>query len=423
VPVAAVVAAALALASVATVGTAGARARSQTAPKVLKIASLGFQTFYTDLAKGAGARFADANKNKELPGGRTVDYVGLVDDKATADGTVAALRQLKEQIGVWGVAGAVSTYVTPDYVNQNKLPVIGWGTNDAYCTHGAKQTWYLFGITGCLNAADQIYGNAAWSASLVDLAGGTKGVTVACISEDNDSGKHGVVTVCNGAKAIGLKVSFEDATVPPAPIVVSDYSPWVQKIMTANNGKPVDMLLLLPSVANVIGLSTALRQAGYQGINSNPTGYSPALLVPLAGTVAYTQWATGESATQANNSEMAKILTSFGNAGVPADKVGLVALAGWFAADMFVKIAKKVGKNLTPEAFAKAAAKFTYEITDTIGPTTYPYAFAAPTPCAQEIKSDGTKFTIVTTYSCYDNVDIKTGKLIPYNKVNANKKY
>jgi hypothetical protein len=415
-------AAVLALASVAGVGPAGAEMHSQTAPKVLKIASVSFAQNYGDLVKGAQARFDEANKNKELPGGRTVDYIGLIDDKSTADGTVAAVRQAKEQQGAWAIVGSGSQYITPDYVNQQKLPWVGWGINDAFCTHGANTPWYLIAITGCLNPANPPYGNSAWPAAVAKQIDGAKGNTVGCIAEDNDTGKRGVATVCNGAKAVGFKVLFADASIPAQPFVVSDWAPYVQKILTANDGKPVDVMLVLPTLPNVIGLTTALRQAGYAGLNSNG-GYAPALVAPLNSAVAYTQWATPESAAQVNNTEMTKILASLNKGGTTLDKVTQVALIGWYSADMFIKITKKVGKNLTPEAWAKVAKSFTYELPDTIGPTTYPQAFAAPTPCSQLATSNGTAWNVSQPYGCYDSIDNATGKLIPYDKVKATTKY
>jgi len=89
-------------------------------------------------------------------------------------------------------------------------------------------------------------------------------------------------------------------------------------------------------------------------------------------------------------------------------------LAAYFSADMFVKIVKKAGKNLTPEAFAKAAAKFTYEIKGTIGPTKYPKARKQGAPSGTLALSDGTKYSIPVPYACYSNFNYKTGKKLKY---------
>jgi hypothetical protein len=205
--------------------------------------------------------------------------------------------------------------------------------------------------------------------------------------------------------------------------VVSDWSPYVQKIMTAGaNGKPVDVVFNLPNITSELGLSAALRQAGYPGLDTNPAGYSAQLIVPFTGATAYTQWATPESATQEGNAAMEDIVASLNAVGIETSKISQTALSAWFSADMFVQILKKAGKNLTPEKWAKAAAKFTYEIKDTIGPTVYPTAFAAPSTGAQLVKSDGTQWNVTQKYGLYDLVDTKTGKLIPYDNA-KNKAY
>jgi hypothetical protein len=422
--VAAAVAAAVGLSTAVTVAPSVARVRSQTAPKVLKIASISYSAFYADLAKGAQARFDDANKNKELPGGRTVDFIGLIDDKTTADGTIAAIRQAKEQEGVWAVVGSVAPYLTPDYVNQQKLPWVGWGINDAFCTHGAKTPWYIIAITGALNCTNAAYGSAGWSGAVAAQLGGANGKTVGCITEDNDSGKSGLKIVCDAFKASGFKVAYADANVPAAPAVVSDWSPYVQKAMTSGTGgKPIDVFAVITNVSTGLSATASITQAGYPGVIATTGTYAPVLTGPMKGANSFIQWATGESVTQEGNTEMTKIVQSLARAGIPADKVTQTALAGWFSADMFVKIAKKAGKNLTPEAWAKAASKFNYEIKDTIGPTTYPNAFAVPTPCSELAESNGTAWTITQPFACYDSIDNKSGKLVPYSDTNGNVKY
>ena len=58
-----------------------------------------------------------------------------------------------------------------------------------------------------------------------------------------------------------------------------------------------------------------------------------------------------------------------------------IAATGYYSADMFIQILKKVGPNLTPEAFQQAAANFTYSIPNVVGPTYYPAGFQTGPPC------------------------------------------
>jgi hypothetical protein len=412
-------------ASAAAAASAGAKTHAassrgiDTAKKTIKIATVSYVGVYADVAKGVKARFDQANQKKELPGGYTIDYIGMIDDKSTADGEVAAIRQATEQDRVFALVGGIMPYLAADYPNQQKLPIVSYSVNDSGCSHHSKTPWYLFGFTGCLNPLDPEYASPSWPGAVDAQLGGGKGKTAACISEDNDGGKQGVRTVCEfNATAFGFKIVYQKATVPPAPSVVSDWAPYVQDIMTANNGKPPDVLFNLPGIASVIGLSAALKQAGFQGMNTNPVaGTQPQLTALAAGWTSFTQWATPEAATQLNNQDMANIVTQLKNAGV--DNIGFAALLGYFSADMFVAITKKAGKNLTPEKWQKTASTFTYAIKDIVGPTAYPRAWSVGTPCSQLAESDSTKWTITTKYNCYPVVDLKKNKLIPYDKVKA----
>ena len=55
------------------------------------------------MGKAAQARFDEANKNKEVPGGRTIKYVSTAADEGTPDGALATVRGLVEQDGVFAV--------------------------------------------------------------------------------------------------------------------------------------------------------------------------------------------------------------------------------------------------------------------------------------------------------------------------------
>jgi hypothetical protein len=421
------VAVALCLAFGATANIGAAGMRSAAAPKTLKIASIGYSQFFPDMAKAAQARFDEANKNKELPGGRTVDYLGLIDDKSTADGTIAAVRQAVEQDGAFAIIGTANGFYTPEYINQHHVPTIGWGVNDAFCTHGSKTPWYFFGVTGCLNATPQTpFTNTAWPYSVVKQMGATgqapKGTTAGLIGEDYDIGKQGIETVGAGVEAAGFKIVYKKATLPPPPQVVSDYAPFVQDIMTSDNGQPPDVFFIVTAVSNALGLGTALTQAGYKGIDTNAIAYSPALTTTAKGWSAYTQWATPESADQ-GNTDMQKIVDTLVAAGIPKNVIGQTTLLGWLSADMFIKIAQKAGAKLTAEKWQKVASKFTYQLPKTIGPTSFPQGFAAPTPCAQLATSTGTTWQVTASYECYDLLNETTGKLIPYKSVNGSVKY
>jgi hypothetical protein len=209
-----------------------------------------------------------------------------------------------------------------------------------------------------------------------------------------------------------MKVVYAEAALPAPPATVADFTPYVQDIMTSNDGKQPDVAFLVVAPSNVYGLGPALSQAGFTGVNTNAVAYVPSLAALTKGWQAFTQFATPEAPAP----EMATIVSTLKAAGI--DPVGQPGLAGYYSADMFVEVLKKVGKNLTPERFQAAAAKFTYSIEDVVGPTVYPAGFKAGTPCGQLAESDGAKYAVTAEFACYDLLTKKGNKwvTVPYPK-------
>ena len=67
-----------------------------------------------------------------------------------------------------------------------------------------------------------------------------------------------------------------------------------------------------------------------------------------------------------------------------------------------VKSSLKSSKTLTSASVQKAAAKMTYQIKDTVGPTTYPasYKYSVKSCATLEYDADGTAFEIVQPFKC-----------------------
>lgn len=387
--------------------------------KELKIATVAYSQFFGSLTDGVEIRLELANDSGEVPG-YTFDYIGLIDDQFTPEGTVAAFRKAKEQDGVFAVIGNQSPAPPTEYVNEQKLPVISWGTTDNYCTHGSTQTWYWFSITGCGAPVNATYGfNLGEPAG--ELMGNTAGKTAACIGEDYPNNVENMKKLCASFEAAGIEVVLTDASIPAPPAVTSSWSPFVQKLMTANDGKPVDVIGLGTGPQGAAGLVPALVQAGYKGMMIYGVGPAPEQTQVLKGVTAWSNFATPYSTT--DNPEMAKIVDSFKAAGIAADAISGTALSGWLAADMFVKIAKEAGADLTAESFAEAAKTFTYELEGVAGPTVYPKAFAGPTPCSELTQSDGTTWKVVRPYTCDHVFNVKDGTLDDYDDIDPDLQY
>ena len=117
--------------------------------------------------------------------------------------------------------------------------------------------------------------------------------------------------------------------------------------MTADNGEPPDVIFLTVSQDTLQGgFQTALADAGYEGIGTNAVLYSPLATALVKGGSVLTQFATPEAA--ADIPAMQEFVDAV-EAFAPGEPINQPTIAGYIAADMFIKALKKAGKNPTPE--------------------------------------------------------------------------
>jgi ABC-type branched-subunit amino acid transport system substrate-binding protein len=413
--VVAIVAAAAVVGAFAVTGVAGARVRHGArgvSGDSIKIGGL-TDANQPEAIAGAKAAFDAANAGGGV-NGRTFDYVSEQNDSGDVSKSLALGKQLVQQDGVF----AVVPVMTPNAANaeaffeQQHVPFFGWGINTGFFDNA-----YGFAFTGAIVPPPPVKSaGSTWGDLISQLyknqgdSSGAKGKTAAVISEDNDSGKTGAKVIGASAKYAGMKVVYQKAAIPAPPATVGDYSPFVQEFMTANDGQPVDVAFIVTSFTNVIGLSRALVAAGFPGILTNAVAYDPRIVSAAQGQTVFTQFSVPEAAP--DNPNMQKVVDTLEQY-LPSDQqITQGVLAGYFSADFFIKAVKKTGKNLTPEALAKAAAKMTYQIKNVVGPTTYPSAFKYGAPCGTLVQSDGTAYSVPVKYACYTNITLK-GKPIP----------
>jgi ABC-type branched-subunit amino acid transport system substrate-binding protein len=412
----ALVAAAAMVGTLAASGIAGARVRTDARGVTSDTITVGGLTDnqQPEASDGAKARL-DAQNDAGGVNGRKFDYVGGQNDKGDVSQSLALGKQLVQQDGVFAVVPVVTPNAASaeQFFGQQKVPFFGWGINTGFYNNP-----YGFGFTGAVVPPPPVTtAGSTWGDLLSQLyksqgdSKGAKGKTAAVISEDNDSGKTGAQVIGASAKYAGFKVVYQKAAIPAPPATVGDYSPYVNDIMTANSGKPVDATFVVTSFTNVLGLSKALQAAGFTGVLTNAVAYDPRLTATAKGQTVFTQFSIPEAAPA--NANMQKVVDTLKKY-LPADQpITQGVLAGYFSADFFVAAVKNAGKNLTPESLQKATAKMTYQVKDVVGPTPYPDAFKYGTPCGALAQSDGSAYNVAVKYSCFTNISLKTGKAIP----------
>jgi ABC-type branched-subunit amino acid transport system substrate-binding protein len=370
--------------------------------------------FGPGVSPAAKARITEANNSNEIPCGRKINLVDSLDDQGSPTTNLSAIRTLVESDHVFAIVPADTPFVESgeNYVNQHHVPLIGWGVSPSFCTSTNQSDMYMFGFNGCLSPPPPYTYETAiagpLTAKLLEANGnGGPGKTVAIIGDQSDSSKIGVTSIATQDEAAGLKVVYTQNPMPAPPAPVTDFSPYVQALMSSDGGKPPDVITFTSGPNLAFPLSTALQQAGYKGVIEHQT-YAPQVVGAAKGSYANNTFATTESTTPA----MQQIVATLHGAGVTT--IGQPELSGYFAADMFIQILKKVGPDLTPERFQQTAANFTYDIPGVIGPVYYPAGFQAGAPCGEEMYSNGTKWTIAVPYQCFgQDYKLQNGKYVP----------
>jgi branched-chain amino acid transport system substrate-binding protein len=360
---------------------------------------------------GARARFARANAEGGVHG-RRIELIEVIDDTGDPARAAAAARRLVETDGVLAVVPLVSSVLTPEVqavLTDAGIPSFGWGPG--FCDPIA------FGITGCWPAAAELdgtgLGEALASPAFVAAVAATfpDGTSTVVVGDGGTAGRAAVDRVADLATAQGLRVVASDATFPPdAP--VGDFDPWVDRILTADAGRPAELVIQVGRVVDILGLAYQLRVRGYTGAQASPRTYDPALVLsyPLRyridGMLVGTPFTPVETP---DDPAIAQAGTDLRAAGIPGDMLGSPALlAGYWAADLFLQLLDAAGPDPTPAALVAAADGFTYD-GGGVGPSTWPAAHAAPVACTHLMRVvgftydnglPGGRFDIVTPRTC-----------------------
>ncbi|MFK0044484.1 ABC transporter substrate-binding protein [Streptomyces sp. NPDC090741] len=361
----------------------------------------GYSKKDTDL--GAKARYLRANAEGGI-NGRKIDYLGAEDDGQDPGKNMAAARKLVQQDKVFAVAPMSSvTFSGADFLEQEKVPTFGWGTLPSFC--GPK---YIYGFNGCLVPSPGGTLNQTWPEGIGRLVGGAQGKSVAVIANDSDAGKFGIRTFQQGFAAAGFKVAYAKASVP-ATAVPSDWSAYVKEILQSNDGKAPDAVVSVMQTPNNIGLFTALKRSGFQGLLSDPTDYDPGLLAKdatkqaLDGVHVLLQFQPFESADPKTAQFKADIKAASGGQEVP---LSMHMLTGYMSADLFVSIAQKAGKELTVESFQAAAQGFS-DTGTLVGDRSEPKGQKDSFGCGALVQLRGGAYEVSVPFSCRQPVPFK----------------
>jgi hypothetical protein len=360
---------------------------------------------------GAKARFNRANAEGGV-NGRKINFLGAVDNKLDPSLDLPTAKKIVQQDKAFAVVPVVSPVLSQggQYWIQNKIPFYGWGIGPSFCNND-----YGFGFSGCLVPTETKDEVSTASSGLIDKLLGIpngKGKTVAMISEDDTSGSFGIKVIEAAFVADGWKVTYDKASIPSGS-AVTDFSPYAQAILSSNGGKAPDLMFHVTTVPNTIGLSAALKAAGFKGPQENAVIYDPAFLKSaqaqqaLDGGYTFIQYGSFQEDTAANRQMLKDV-----EAVDPGQKSLTQDIAiGYYSADIFLHHLQKAGKNLSRAGFIKAANDgSSYEVPGGLGKISFPDNHQNSVACGSLVQIKGNTYVAKVPLTCYKNVPLSVLK-------------
>lgn len=361
----------------------------------IKVGGNVYDLYYGDARIGVEARLKELNDAGGVHG-RKIEVVDIVNDNNEATKSLENVQRLVEQEKVFALLPIMSGgFGGGDYIVDNNIPTFGWGTHPAFC-----ENTNAFGFTGCVTNPTLTKGSNALGTGLEALLGNTD-ATVAFLGEDNDSSKGGVELLVASVEDKGFEVVLDDTSLPAPPDVLADASPFVSKVMKADNGNPPDVVYIVATLSGT-KLAAELQGAGYEGKIFTPS-YSPLLL----GTPGYdnvfinTQFSM-DPEVPANAAMLESVRA------IKADaELNLAISAGYWTTDFFIAALEKTGEDLTVETLLKTLNDgFTYEVPEVVGQSTWPENHETSVPCSAITEVKGGAFVPVVPLTCGENIDV-----------------
>ena len=368
-----------------------------------KTSAVGQSEAQADL--GAKAAFTAANKAGGV-NGRTINYLGSADNKLDPSQDLPTVKKIIEEDKAFAIVPMVAPVLAQGgtYLITNKIPFFGWGITPAFCNNQEG-----FGYTGCLVPLTKSNEVSTASAGLMDKQLGIpngKGKTVALIAEDDVAGQFGVKVIEAAFVSDGWKVTYDKASIPNT--AVTDYTPYSQAILTSNGGKAPDVIFPVTTVPNTVGLTTALKNAGFTGPLMNAVTYDPKFLAGASGQALQKEFVFIQYGPFENGAAINKQMLADVQAVDPSVKVLTQDIAiGYYSAEIFLNDLKKVGKTLSRASFLTVANDgSTYSVPGGIGDVSFPKNHQDSVPCGSLVQVQGQKYVQTVPLTCFKNVPL-----------------
>ena len=362
----------------------------------IRIGGIFQKSFFADAQGGAQARIDRLNAAGGVHGRKLV-LVDMVDDGADVAASQAAAKRLVEQEKVFAIGPIASAaFQAGDYLKEQGVPFFGWGISPTWCGNEVG-----FSLVRCIDSSRSttITDMTPVYAKLLGVDS-MKGKSAAIVGDDNDTGRAQIQPMAYSYDKAGVTVAYQKAVLPAPPAVVGDFTPYATDIMTSNNGGPPDVVNLLASATNAIGLGSKLRELGFTGAILNGILYAPAAVSVAK------LFTTSVSSNVFEATDSPGITQTIEDLDANDTPHSLAALTAYWATEHLIQVLDKVGPALSREAFVKVLNDgFTFDGKGVFTDLTYPDAHdEGIPPCATMVSSDGTQFTVAVPFTCGKSV-------------------
>lgn len=349
-------------------------------------------SLWGDAVEGAKARFERANAEGGVHG-RQITLAAEEDDGLDSNRGIDAARRLAESEQVFAVVPALTA--VPSYADvlcDEVVPYFGWGFTEAYCDNNVG-----FGFNGCQVPTVDEYSSSAGDTFGAVLEG--TDMTIALVGNESAAARTGIENLASALEAGGLDVVLELAALPGNQ-PITDASPFVQQLMTSNDGGPPAAVWYIADFANTNTMTQAMTAAGYEGAQFNAVGYDPRLAETemFEGSYTILQWLPFEESDNPFVAQMIEDLDEH----APDAAHSLVTAAGYIAADMFVAGLEATGPELTVDSFLATlnGGDFSYDPEGLFGGSHWPLNHVVPTPCGTIVQLEDGEYSLAVPLTC-----------------------
>jgi branched-chain amino acid transport system substrate-binding protein len=352
---------------------------------------------YPGVCDGAKARFARANREGGV-NGYTFNYVGCTDDGQNPQTNRDATQDMVTSKHVFALVPYTSGVSNQGaYLNQQRVPYLGWGISTDYCGWSDRQ--FGFSVTSAISCTSAT-GNKAFFSSVGISAylAATKKAPSSVKAAFVGTGDHATVVSISAfrkiGKALGLDVVYAKTPLPGAGAPpLSDYTPIAQDVIASGAN-----FVAIPTNPNVLfGLIGALKAGGYTG--DIEMFFADSRLAALAGQLDKVYAMTPNfGSPQFPGAQWNAIKADLAAIGSKAPLDGSGTITSYASADLLIKAIGEVKGAVTAEAVSKVinGGGFSYQPAgNVICPSTWPAAHVVPSNCAAMVQFSGSTKSIV----------------------------